>query len=57
MRVAPRPKPIRESQKVLLVYLIEDCSHSMLDDFVLQGSYAQGSLSSVWLGNIGSLGR
>jgi hypothetical protein len=30
MRAATRPKPIRESQKVLLVYLIEDCSHSML---------------------------
>ncbi len=29
----------------------------MLNDFVLQGSYAQWSLSSVRFGDVGSLGR
>jgi hypothetical protein len=37
--------------------LIEDRSHRVLDDFVLQGCYAQGPLSPLRLGNIGSLGR
>ena len=57
MRAAPGPEPIRETQKVLLVNLIEDCSHGALDDFVLQGGYAQRPLSSIRFGYVGSLGR
>ena len=37
--------------------LIEDRPHGMLDDFVLQGSNAQRSLSSIRFGYVGSLGR
>jgi hypothetical protein len=33
VRAAPRSKPIREAQEVLLINLIEDCSHCVLDDF------------------------
>src|SRR5215469_18128293 len=53
----PWSKPIREPQKVLLVNLIEDSSHSVLNDFVLQGCYAQRPLSPILLVNVGSLGR
>ena len=43
--------------KVLFVDLVENCHHRMLNDFVFQGSHAQGTLSSICFGNIGSLGR
>jgi len=33
---APRPETIREAEKVLLINLIEDGGHCVLDDLVLQ---------------------
>ena len=36
VRASPRTKTTREAKKVLLVNLIEDGNHSLLDDFVLQ---------------------
>jgi hypothetical protein len=49
MRVAPRSETTGEPQEVLFVNLIEDRSHRMLDDFVLQACYAQGSLTHSYL--------
>jgi hypothetical protein len=54
---APRSEPIREPHEVLLVDLVQDRDHGVLNDFVLHGSNAQRALSSVGLGNVGSLGR
>jgi hypothetical protein len=53
----PGRNPYEKPKKVLLINLIEDRSHCMLDDFVLQGGYPQRSLSSILLEDIGSLGR
>jgi site-specific DNA recombinase len=39
MRTAPRAKSIREAEKVLLVDLVEDGAHGMLDDLVFQCRY------------------
>ncbi len=39
MRTAPRAKSIREAEKVLLVDLVEDSAHGMLDDLVFQCRY------------------
>jgi hypothetical protein len=36
MLTATRPYPIREAPRILLVNVIEDCDHNLLDDFVLQ---------------------
>ena len=36
MLSAPRTKTIREAEKVLLINLVEDGGHSLLDDLVLQ---------------------
>jgi len=47
VRAAFRSETIGEAQEVLLVDLIEDSPHRVLNDFVLQGSYAQWSLSSI----------
>lgn len=33
---APRPEPIRKTQKILFPYLVENLSHRMLNDFILQ---------------------
>jgi len=57
MRATPRSKSIREPQKILFINLTEDPAHRMLNDFVLQGRYAQWPLSSVRFGDVGSLGR
>jgi len=54
---APGSKPVREPQKVLFVNLIEDRSQGVLNDFVLQGSNAQGPLPSIRFGYVGSLRR
>src|SRR5215831_12224589 len=48
MLAAPRAKSIRESEKVFLVYLIEDGGHSVLDDFVLQSRDSQWTLPSIF---------
>src|SRR6476660_1641218 len=47
MLAAPRAEPIRESQKVLLVDLVEDGDHGLLDDFVFQCRNPQWTLSSI----------
>jgi len=57
MLASPGTEPIGEPQEVLFINLVEDRDHRVLNDFVLQGCYAQGSLSSVRFGNVGSLGR
>ena len=35
MLAAPRAKTVREAEKILLVNLVEDGGHGVLDDFVL----------------------
>ncbi len=57
MLASPGTEPIREPQEVLFIDLVEDRDHCVLDDLVLQGCNAQGSLSSVRFGDEGSLGR
>src|ERR1035438_6627964 len=57
MRAAPWSEPIREPLEVLFINLVQDCHHPLLDDFVLKGGDAQGPLSSICFGNVGSLGR
>jgi hypothetical protein len=41
MLVPPRTESIREPQKILLINRIEDFHHSLLNDLVIQSSYAQ----------------
>src|SRR5262252_1389675 len=48
MLAAPRAEAIRETQKILLVDLVEDGDHSLLDDFVFQGRDPQWTLSSIF---------
>ena len=55
LRAAPRPETIREPLKILLINLIEDRHHGLLNDFVLHGSDAQRSLPSIGFRYIGSL--
>src|SRR5271166_5857348 len=47
MLAAPRSKTIRETEKVLLVNLVEDSDHGLLDDFVLQCRDSQWTLPSI----------
>ena len=54
---ASGPKPVREPQEVLLIDRVEDRHDRVLDDFVLQGSDAQGTLSPIGFRDVGSLGR
>src|SRR5260370_8454532 len=49
MLAAPWPEAIREALKILLVNLIEDGSHGLLNDFVLQGGDPERPLSTVRL--------
>ena len=51
-----RPKPIAEPEKVLLVYLLQNNPHGLLDNLVFQGRNAQGTQTSIRLGNVLSLG-
>src|SRR5262252_780852 len=44
VRVASRPKPVREAFEVHLINLIENGHHGLLDDFVLQGRDDQREL-------------
>src|SRR6266704_5500910 len=44
---APRAEPIRESQKVFLVDLIEDGNHGMLDKFVFDSRDRKWTLPSI----------
>ena len=54
MRPAPRPKPVRESQEILLVNLFEDPCHRLLDNLILQCSDAQRTLPPVGLQDVDS---
>jgi hypothetical protein len=57
VRVASRPKPIREAPEVHFVYLVEDGHHSLLNNLVLQRSDADRALPSVGLRYINSSRR
>ena len=48
MLATPRAKPIRESQKVFLVNLVEDGDHGLLDDLVFQSRDPQWTLPSIF---------
>jgi hypothetical protein len=47
VRTTPRPKPIGETPKVLLVNLSQDGHHGLLDNLILQGRDPQGALSPI----------
>jgi hypothetical protein len=57
VRATGGPKPVREPLEVLFIVAVQDCDQRLLDDLVLQAGYPQGALSSILLGNIGSLRR
>src|SRR5579872_585855 len=57
MLASPLTETIGEPQKILFVNLIEDCHYGLLDDLILQGCDAQGTLPSIGFQDIGSLGR
>jgi hypothetical protein len=54
MLAAPRPKPIRESEEILLVDRVHHLDHRALDDLVLHRRDAKRSLSTVGLGDVRS---
>ena len=49
VRTAPRPEPVGETPKILLVDLLQDSHHRLLDNLVVQGGDAQRTLSSISL--------
>ena len=55
MLASPRTEPIREPLKILFANLVEDRHQGLLNDFVLQCSYAQWPLPSIGLWYVGSL--
>src|SRR5437868_5789291 len=57
MLASPSAETIGEPQKILFVNLIEDRHYGLLNDLILQGCDAQGTLPSVGFRNVGSLGR
>src|SRR4029077_3048839 len=57
MLAAPRTEPVGEPQEILFVNLIEDRHYGLLNDLILQGCDAQGTLPSIGFRNVGSLGR
>jgi hypothetical protein len=56
MLAAPRSKPVGESPKIFLVYLVEDRHHGALDDLVFQRRDSQRSLLPVGLRYVDSFG-
>src|SRR6266436_8785914 len=63
MLAAPRTKPIRETEKVFLVDLVEDGNYGLLDNLVFHSRNPEWTLSSIfflyvhssrWLRSIGS---
>ena len=56
MLAAPWAEPVRESQEVFLVDLVENRDHCLLDDLVLQGRDSQWTSPSIGFGYVGSLG-
>src|SRR5215469_1587900 len=54
MLAAPWPETIRETPKVLLINLIEDCEHGLLNNLVLQRRDPERPLSTIRLRDIHS---
>ena len=52
MLAAPRTETVRETKKVLLVYLVEGGDHGLLDDLVLQRRDPQWTLPPIGLLNV-----
>jgi hypothetical protein len=52
MRAAPGPESIREPEEIFLVDRVEHRRRRPLDDFVLQRSNGEGTLSSIRLWNV-----
>ena len=48
MLAAPRAKAIREAEKILFLYLIEDGGHGVLNELVFQGRDSQWTLPSIF---------
>src|SRR5215470_15075198 len=48
MLAASRAETIGESQKILLINLVEDGDHGLLDDFVFQGRDPQWTLPPIF---------
>src|SRR4029077_9008133 len=48
MLTAPRAKAIREAEKLLFIYLIEDRSHGVLDELIFQGRDSEWALPSIF---------
>ena len=57
VRIAARPKPVTEADKVFLVNLFEHGLDCLLNDFVLQGRNPQGTLPPIRLRYPCPLGR
>src|SRR5262249_17736227 len=47
MLAAPRAKSVREVEKILFIYLIEDGGHGVLDELIFQGRDSQWTLPSI----------
>ncbi|MNE51630.1 hypothetical protein D3C80_1462660 [compost metagenome] len=52
MLAASRPKPVRESQKVLFIDRIQNGNDCLLYDLVLQRGNAQRTLPAIGFGNV-----
>src|SRR5260370_16721005 len=48
MLTAPRAKAIREAEKILFIYLIEDRGHGVLDELIFQGPASESALPSLF---------
>jgi hypothetical protein len=57
MRTAPGPKPVRKTEKVLLVYRVQHLHHRALENLVLQHSNPERTLPPVRLRYIHPAGR
>src|ERR1035438_7117400 len=57
MLVSSWPKTIRKAPKILLIYLIEDCNHGLLNNLVLQCRDPQWPLPTIRFRNIDSSRR
>ena len=52
MLAASRPKPVRESQKVLFIDRIQNGNDCLLYDLLLQRGNAQRALPAIGFGNV-----
>jgi hypothetical protein len=48
MLAAPRAKAIREAEKILFLYLIEDGGYGVLDDLIFQSRNSERTLPSIF---------